>query len=207
MWVVLSLALIGTLGCGFTAIPFLSQPTATPRPARKARPTFTPTPSATPTLAATVTPTPTSTPTATPTRRPANTPRPTDTPTPVPPTNTPAPAFQYRLDGNPKGDKNCGFTSGAYGVVRGRDGNPKGGVTVRLANNFTSAEKESSSSLFGYNDRNYELNAYNPTQYWVVIVDKNTGKELSPRQMITVDIDCNNPGGVLQWYLVNFREN
>ncbi|MFQ6016144.1 MAG: hypothetical protein ACE5NP_11975 [Anaerolineae bacterium] len=194
--------------------PFLP-PTWTPTPTDTPIPTDTPTPTTTHTPLPTDTPTvtPTDTPTLTPTdtrRPPTPTRRPTSTAT-LPPTATPTPAWAYRISGGPWSHPNCGL-QGVFGVVRDKAGNVKGGVTVKVvAERWYYDQLDSRLSLYGaYEDRNYEMNLWAPGTYYVAIINKDTGEELSPRQFFDIsplNENCEPHQSGSQWVQVDFQEN
>ena len=91
---------------------------------------------------------------------------------------------------------------GVFGIVRNG-----GGYRVALAGTSVPPVDVRNSIFGAANDRNYEMNLYQPGNYQVVVLDGND-REVSPRVPITVNFfdQCDVKEGQAgsQWVQVNF---
>jgi hypothetical protein len=165
-------------------------------------PTLTLMPTATPTLTPTATPSPTATSTATPTltatSTPTNTPTatstaiPEPTATPVPPTDTPTPAYLFIPDGPARPDMShpCPGCprAGAYivGTVRDAGGNPLGGVRLVCYadwHRYPVVGSKGGGEVGQYDCRIDQANA----TFYVVVLDE-ADRPISPEAVVDFDL-------------------
>ncbi len=237
------LGLVGVL-LGCDAGRLISRgPDATATPTKTPKPTFTPTPPATDTPIPTDTPTPTNTPTPTdtplptdtpepptdtptptdtsapptntPRPRPTNTPRPRPTNTPLPPTNTPAPSFEWvgELIWNPVHSANCaGPMVSKISIIRDAAGNPVNGARVALNCYGNEWISHPSGRPGEYDPGHYD---FSPGQgqpvNWTCTIRMYDvgGSPVASSESITIQFDTNdcNPGGSgHQVAIVNWRK-